>query len=206
MRSRILQAAVIAALALALGTAAAQDGRDLSRKLLSRIDPADERLDDKVSEDTDKRRARKEDVIQLFARAFEYYKQGDFFTAYRLFNSGTVAYHKMDWPEDETYGRGSYYSAVSGKNFCEKEPANCRAFSSHMLGALRYPELRAAESILISFSALAVSESTPADLRAEAKRECLAAFERYRRLYEANPGAQESGGRTYPKPTFRNCG
>jgi hypothetical protein len=179
--ARLVLAALAAALLLGAGGAAAQSEEEIVHSLLSRIDAADERLRLTVEDKAlDKRPVSKDEVRTLFTRGFEYYRTRDYFTAKDLFNAGLLAWMKMGWPEDDTYGRARFYHEVAWKRFClDEEAEKCKVY----LRASPRTYLSRAEEI---YRDLSSEQDFPADLRDEAKRECRAAYDRLRALCRAD--------------------
>lgn len=124
--------------------------------------------------------------MSVFARAFAYYEQRDYYTASKLFLSGMVTYDEMQWPEDATFGRAEYYYIKSKKEFCETEATLCKLY--HTTGHTDFPEAAAWFDITLDYSMLTESPALPSDLKAIAERECLEAHGRYRKLLQTYPG------------------
>jgi len=211
MRKLIVFLAVIG-LVLAAGIASAQEPwKDAGAKLFSRVDRNDERLWDSISKRifADKpETVRREEAVELIARAFEYYKRGDFYTAGRMFGIGVTAQFRMDWPLDETFARAAYYEAMSEKKFCENEAHLCLALYSHPnFRGGKYPGVYSAENVLGKFNltVAAYGAKLPPDLRASAEKECAAAQVNYRTAVAAKPEYLTSHRDVKP-PEHYKCG
>jgi hypothetical protein len=209
MKKPIAFLAVVGFVLAADIASAEEPWRDAQAKLSSRIDQNDERLLDSISKRiyADKlETVRREEVVELVARAFEYYKRGDFYTASSMFGIGVTAGLTMDWPADETLARAAYYRAMSEKKFCQNEAHLCLAlYSGPMFRGGKYPEIYSAEQVLSKFDlTLLYGSKLPPDLRAVAEKECAAAHANYRKAVAAKP-AYLTSHRNVKPPEHYKC-
>lgn len=188
LQGRIALLAVLLAACLAAADAAAQSDRDVIRGLSARIESADERLMDTVEKKLlDGVPVGRDEVQTLFVRGFEYFRARDYFTASRLFSRGLGAWNDMGWPKNDTYARAHYYRLLAEKRFCiDDEADKCAAFyrSSRYT---TYLEWVGSIQQLLSYA-----EAFPAELRAEAKRECRGALEKLGALCRADGSGSET--------------
>ena len=133
----------------------------------------------------------KAEAIQLFTRGFEYYRNGDYYSAERLFKWGQIAYGEMRWVRDEAYLQADTYVALSRHKFCTSEPTACRAmlvpFQEMDSPANRLsPGFAEAEDANLTYMGLVQARPTaPANLAQELRQECRAAFQRFRKACAA---------------------
>lgn len=181
-RTALLAAALVGAFLAPPGAAAQSDG-EIVRSLLGRIESADERLKEAVNAKLDAGNpVSREEVQTLFVRGFEYFRARDYYTASSLFVVGLVAWDDMGWPENDTVARARFYDLVARKRFCvDAEPAKCEASYRYNGGRRSYLDVISDIQLYLSRE-----EAFPAELRAEAKRECRSALEKLRALCRAD--------------------
>lgn len=173
----------------------AQTPKEASEMLFKNIAPADEQLRDAFDDAIENKSATKQQVMTVFTRGFPYYEQRNYFTASQLFGLGIPAYTLMSWPEDEPQARAYFYYSKSLKAFCETDATLCKLFHTHEYrGDLNFPEAAAWEHIVGAYAVALRLPAFPADLKADAARECLEAQARYRGLVQSNPGYLRTRG------------
>ncbi|MBI2089485.1 MAG: hypothetical protein HYT78_12215 [Deltaproteobacteria bacterium] len=166
--------------------AAQQSDEELVRPLFERVAPEDGALRVDVSLKAGRKMATKGDVTRLFERASAYYANQNYFTAHRLFNTGTVAYALMGWEKDEMWARAAYVSAKSEKAFCEAERPACLAYmrEAHKTS---FPEMLHHFLIVVGLEEALERNRLRQDYQADAKKECAEARERLKTLVRQNP-------------------
>lgn len=172
--------AVIGVLALSTAHVCAQTWPEVRRDLYGRMSPQDDTALEQFREKAERKTLMPRDVVDIWARGFEYYKHRDFFTASHLFLGGLVPMEEV-FPETEEHRRRARAMlGLSRFYFCRSEPEFCR-IEAEVRGELMR-STTGVPSTLFShweqYGYLRSAKEAPLDLSREVVEACLLAHQR----------------------------